>query len=203
MAIPRGSVRIIGGDWRGRRIRFPAGSGVRPTPDRVRETVFNWLGDGIVGSNCLDAFAGTGVFAFEALSRGAAWVVMIESEPRLAAALDETRSLLGATNATIIRGDAMPRLQPDRAPELLCAPDAAGNARPAGGAVRGFDLILLDPPYRDAVAPLLALARALLAAGGFIYTERPAREGLPAVSGLHWHRRSRAGTVEFGLATAR
>ena len=78
---PRGSVRIIGGEWRSRRLAIPDGAAVRPTPDRVRETVFNWLRDSIVGARCLDLYAGTGALGFEALSRGAAQAYFVERDP--------------------------------------------------------------------------------------------------------------------------
>jgi hypothetical protein len=98
-------VRIIGGEWRGRRLEFPGGTDVRPTPDRVRETLFNWLRDHVVGARCLDLYAGTGALGFEALSRGAREAVMIERDRRLIDALERQKEALGA-NATIVRSDA-------------------------------------------------------------------------------------------------
>ena len=97
----RPSLRIVAGSWRGRRLTFPAGTAVRPTPDRVRETVFNWLGPGIEGARCLDLYAGTGMLGLEALSRGAAEAWFVERDRKLAEFLDEQIELLGA-NARVI-----------------------------------------------------------------------------------------------------
>ncbi len=90
-------VRIIGGAWRGRRIAFPGVEGLRPTPDRVRETLFNWLGQDLTGKRCLDLYAGTGALALEALSRGAALAVAVDRSPALIASLQSTANVLGAT----------------------------------------------------------------------------------------------------------
>jgi 16S rRNA (guanine966-N2)-methyltransferase len=186
---PGGSVRIIGGIWRGRRLRFPVGTEVRPTPDRVRETVFNWLGPKIAGMHCLDLFAGTGVFGFEALSRGAATAVLVESDPRLIAALTSLQTGFGAANARMLQADAA---------KLLLSP-AALQAAALGIGTFGF--VVLDPPYRLESEPFLEPVSRLLAPGGLVYLERPADPGLPDLSGLRWHRRARAGRIEFGLAT--
>ncbi len=183
-----GGVRIIGGSLRGRRLRFPAGSEVRPTPDRVRETVFNWLGPVLIGSRCLDLFAGTGAFGFEALSRGAATVVLVEQDPKLVAALTDARRELEATNLSVLRADVT---------ALLAATDRIDDK--IGRAP--FDFIALDPPYRVPVAPMLDALLPRLAPAGRLYVERPIAEGLPDHSGLEWRRRQRAGRIEFGLAT--
>jgi 16S rRNA (guanine966-N2)-methyltransferase len=191
-----GRVRIIGGEWRGRRLRIPSGAAVRPTPDRVRETVFNWLGPGIAGARCLDLYAGTGILGFEALSQGAAEVVMIERDARLFAALEAARTMLGAVAARLIRGDAVVLLSR--------AGGGPGDERAADGLSAGaFDVVFVDPPYREPIEPLLGAVAGLLSPGGLVYVERPAAAGLPALDGYRWHRRSQAGAVAFGLAAAR
>src|SRR5688572_24635604 len=91
-----GRVRIIGGAWRGRKIRVPSAAGLRPTPDRVRETLFNWLGQDLLGLRCLDLFAGSGALGFEAASRGASAVVLVESDRAVVASLQESRASLDA-----------------------------------------------------------------------------------------------------------
>ena len=117
-------VRIIGGSWRSRIIEFPDSTGLRPTPDRVRETVFNWLRQHLDGKMCLDLFAGSGALGFEALSRGAAEVVMVEQSSIVARGLKENAQLLGANNATVVNANAMQYLR--------------GTARP-------FDVVFLSP----------------------------------------------------------
>lgn len=174
-----GSVRIIGGRWRGRRLDVAASAALRPTPDRVRETLFNWLAAGIAGARCLDLYAGTGVLGFEALSRGALEVCFVERDARLAAALEQDARTLGA-NAEIVRADALAYLA-----------RAAPNA---------FDIVFADPPYELALAPVLAALPAVLASGAVVYAERPAAEGLPDVPGFAWLKRARAGAVCYGLA---
>ena len=102
----RGEVRIIGGEWRGRKLHFPNVPGLRPTPDRVRETVFNWLQFRVPGTRCLDLFAGSGALGFEALSRGAAEVVFVEQDPDAAAALRATLALLDCPRGHVFARDA-------------------------------------------------------------------------------------------------
>jgi 16S rRNA (guanine966-N2)-methyltransferase len=174
----QGRVRIIAGEWRARRIEVPDGTAVRPTPDRVRETVFNWLQGSIVGSRCLDLFAGTGVLGFEALSRGAAEACFVERDGKLVDALRATAHRLGAT-PEIVRRDALAFLRDSPA------------AR--------FDVVFLDPPYAEPVAPLLAALPPWLAPGAVVYVERPRREGLPAVPAAEWVKQSYAGAVAYGL----
>jgi 16S rRNA (guanine966-N2)-methyltransferase len=174
----QGRVRIIAGEWRGRRIEIPDGTAVRPTPDRVRETVFNWLRDAVVGARCLDLYAGTGVLGFEALSRGAADVWLVEQDAKLVDALRTTARTLGAT-PRIVRRDAL---------AFLREPPAAR-----------FDVVFLDPPYASPLDPLLAVLPAWLSSRALVYVERPRSEGLPAPSGAEWLKRSHAGAVEYGL----
>jgi len=175
---PPGSLRIIGGEWRGRRLVIPPESDVRPTPDRVRETLFNWLAARLPGARCLDLFAGTGCLGLEALSRGAAEACLVERDPVLADALAAHVQRLGA-NARVTRGDARRFLE--RAP------------------AEAFDVAFLDPPYSEAIEPWLDALLPRLRPGGVVYVERPAERGLPAVAGAEWIKRSRAASVEYGL----
>jgi 16S rRNA (guanine966-N2)-methyltransferase len=174
----QGQVRIIAGEWRGRRIEVAAETAVRPTPDRVRETLFNWLRDVVVGARCLDLYAGTGALGFEALSRGAAEAWFVEQDGVLAAQLGATAQRFGVA-PRIVRRDAL---------AFLREPPSAR-----------FDVAFLDPPYALPVEPLLALLPQWLAPGAFVYVERPGATGLPAVAGGEWVKRSHAGAVEYGL----
>jgi 16S rRNA (guanine966-N2)-methyltransferase len=171
------TVRIIGGVWRSRLIEFPDAADLRPTPDRVRETLFNWLGQDLSGMVCLDLFAGSGALGFEALSRGAASVIMVERNSAALRALRDNAQKLGATGLTVVRGDAL---------EF------------ARGARSRFDVVFVDPPYRlgmqvAALAPL----RGLLAAGGRVYVEGDAAFEPPR--GWAVFKRARAGNVHFHL----
>ncbi len=159
-AAPRNAVRIIGGEWRGRRVHFPSAADLRPTPDRVRETLFNWLQPVLAGARCLDLFAGSGALGLEALSRGAAAAVFVEHSAAVAAALRATLAALGASAGEVRREDALRYL--------------AGSAEP-------FGIVFLDPPYaRGSVGELCTLleARGWLTAAAYIYVEQPAQ--LPA-----------------------
>jgi 16S rRNA (guanine966-N2)-methyltransferase len=176
----QGQVRIIAGEWRGRRIDVAGETAVRPTPDRVRETLFNWLRDTIVGARCLDLCAGTGALGFEALSRGAAEAWFVEQDKVLAEMLGATAQRLGAT-PRIVRRDAL---------AFLREPPSAR-----------FDVAFLDPPYASSLEPLLALLPPWLSPGALVYVERPRAAGLPVVAGGEWVKRSRAGAVEYGLLT--
>ena len=174
--LPR-EVRIVGGLWRGSRLPVADRPGLRPTPDRVRETLFNWLGQDLTGWRCLDAFAGTGALGFEAASRGAARVVLLERDAQVAASLEATRARLGGTAVQVIRADAIGWM----------------SAQPP----QSFDLVFLDPPFGSGLG-LQALERAgaLLAEGGLVYAESPAElaaDGLP--TGWERLRHTRAGSV--------
>jgi 16S rRNA (guanine966-N2)-methyltransferase len=178
-----GELRIIGGEWRGRKIRFPAITGLRPTPDRVRETLFNWLAPVITGSRCLDLFAGSGALGLEALSRGAAHVSFIERDRDAARQLAVTARALAPARSAVHQGDAL-----------------AWLAGPAAAA----DIAFVDPPYGAALLPeaIQALeSRAWLAPAAFIYLEAPAKAGPPALPAT-WslHRTGRAGAVGYHLA---
>jgi 16S rRNA (guanine966-N2)-methyltransferase len=175
---PHGSVRIIAGEWRGRRMPVAAGTAVRPTPDRVRETLFNWLRDEVAGARCLDLYAGTGALGFEALSRGAAEAWFVEQDAALVAALGVQAEVFGVA-PRIIRQDSASLLR--------------------GRAPQRFDLVFLDPPYALPVEPLLALLPPWLSARALVYVERPLTPGLPEVEPASWLKRSHAGAVEYGL----
>jgi 16S rRNA (guanine966-N2)-methyltransferase len=177
-------LRIVGGTWRSRRLRFPDRD-IRPTPDRVRETLFNWLAPRIAGARCLDLFAGSGALGLEALSRGAAECVFVEHD-RVAAG--ELQRLLGeweAAAAEVVHADAERFL--------------AGEPRP-------FDVVFLDPPFTGRELMEKAAARletpGWLVPGASIYVECPAREALPALPAAWRLRKSgRAGEVGYHLLT--
>lgn len=174
----RGSVRIVGGQWRSRRISIPDGTTVRPTPDRARETLFNWLRDAIVGARCLDLYAGTGALGFEALSRGAAETVFVERDPVLVTALRAQAAAFGV-EPRVVRQDAESFLH--------------------GSVAAPFDVVFVDPPYDRPIEPIVALLPRWLAARGVVYVERPRKPGLPVLPDGTWVRRSHAGAVEYGL----
>lgn len=175
---PPGSVRIIAGEWRSRRLSIPEGASVRPTPDRVRETVFNWLRDTVIGARCLDLFAGSGALGFEALSRGATQACFVERDPVLIAALNTQAAAFGVS-PRIIRQD--------------------GESFLRGAVAEPFDVVFLDPPYETPIEPLLDLLPRWLASRAVVYVERPRNPGLPQVAGGTWIKRSTAGAVEYGL----
>lgn len=170
-------VRIIGGQLRRRLLDFPGGAGLRPTPDRVRETLFNWLGQDLPGWTCLDLFAGSGALGFEAASRGAARVVMIENDRAAHAALEKNRTELGANPVDILRADATAWLANDR---------------------QTYDLIFLDPPFDSGLAEtVLAGLAPHLKPGGYVYVEQGATVIAPP--GFIMHRSGRAGRSHFAL----
>jgi 16S rRNA (guanine(966)-N(2))-methyltransferase RsmD len=171
-------VRIIGGEWRSRPIGFPDEAGLRPTPDRVRETLFNWLGQDLTGKRCLDLFAGSGALGFEALSRGASEVVMVERSRPVSRALRENAARLGAHGFRLVVGDALHFL----------ADSGAGR----------FDVIFVDPPYASGlVAKVLPRLQGVLAPGGVVYVE----SDVPVEADPPWRvrRRDRAGAVHYHL----
>ena len=175
-------VRIVGGQWKRSKLPVADVPGLRPTPDRVRETLFNWLGQDLTGWRCLDAFAGSGALGFEAASRGAAEVVLIERERTLAASLNAVKQRLNAVHLRVENADALAWM-------ARCAPAS-------------FELIFIDPPF-DAmlVDPALSAAARLVVTGGFVYVESGAAlEPQACVSkGLALHRQGRAGSVYFQL----
>ena len=175
-------MRIIGGQWKRTRLPVATLEGLRPTPDRVRETLFNWLGQDLNGWRCLDAFAGTGALGFEAASRGAAAVQLVEQHPALVAQLHTLQQRLQATAVRVQRGDGVAVLK-QSAPGSL-------------------DLVLIDPPFGSALfTPALAAAVPALTATGFVYLEAReqwADDALAAL-GLRLYRHLRAGAVHAHL----
>lgn len=177
-----GSLRIIGGDWRGRRLPVADAPGLRPTPDRVRETLFNWLAPQLPGSRCLDVFAGTGALGLEALSRGAGEVVFVENNPALATGIEHALTELGAAGGRVTRGQA---------PAALHALEGR------------FDIVFLDPPFNTRLMqPTLAGLPPLLAPDNHLYLEYPAAQTLPEMPG-GWQvlRDKTAGDVGYRLAS--
>lgn len=172
------SVRIIGGKYRRRVLKFPESEGLRPTPDRVRETLFNWLGQELDGQHCLDLFAGSGALGFEAASRGAARVVMLEQAPRVLAALHANAEMLqNPPEVEIIRGDALQYL-------------ASTHVK--------FDLIFLDPPYKKGWIPRLEpLLPGVLNEDAAVYVE--AEHKIDSLGEWHTVRHGKAGEVNFHL----
>lgn len=182
-----GQVRIIGGAWRSRRVPVPAKEGLRPTPDRVRETLFNWLGQDLAGWLCLDAFAGSGALGLEAASRGAQFVQMVEMDGSVAKHLHRIATQLGAANVTVSHGDGMRALM----------------QKPAGQeGAQGWDVIFIDPPYAQGLdEKALTLAATSLAQGGWVYLESATGWDPAALAALGWrlHRHLRAGAVHAHL----
>lgn len=172
------AVRIIGGAWRRRLLKFPDSEGLRPTPDRVRETLFNWLGQQLDGWHCLDLFAGSGALGFEAASRGAARVVMVEQSARVLAALHENAEILqNPREVEIIRRDAL---------QYLASPKAK------------FDLIFLDPPYNKGWIPRLEpLLPGVLNEDAAVYVE--AEHEIESLGDWRTMRHGKAGEVHFHL----
>jgi 16S rRNA (guanine966-N2)-methyltransferase len=189
-AAPVGKVRIIAGSLRGSRLAVPDRPGLRPTPDRVRETLFNWLAPVIDGARVLDLFAGSGALGIEALSRGAASAVFCERDSSLGDALQANLVRLGqAARAQVLRTDAMTYLQGDG----------------SGTADGRFDVVFLDPPYAlDLWQPAAEAlqSRALLAPHALIYVESPPDRIPPLPSSWAVHRESKAGNVRFALYRA-
>jgi 16S rRNA (guanine(966)-N(2))-methyltransferase RsmD len=182
-------VRIIGGQWKRTPLPVPELEGLRPTPDRVRETVFNWIEHLKAGDwkriTSLDLFAGTGALGFEAASRGAAKVVLVESHPAALSQLMATKEKLRAEQVSVLRGDALRQMA-----------SMAGK----------FDLIFLDPPYQLQLLPqLLPLCRPLLAQDGLVYAEADAPFDVAPhpewLTGWQVVRSSKAGAVHYGLLT--
>jgi 16S rRNA (guanine966-N2)-methyltransferase len=177
-------VRIIGGQWRRSLLPVADKPGLRPTPDRVRETLFNWLGQDLDGWRVLDAFAGSGALGFEAASRGAADVVLLERDPALVSGLEAARAKLKATQVRVQRADAISWLK--------------------GGQAEAFELVLLDPPFDAGLAEAAVTSAArLVVPAGFIYLEAgaPIEQSLPSGLPAGWtvYRQGRAGAVHHAL----
>ena len=176
-----GQVRIVGGRWRGTKLRVLDRPGLRPSSDRVRETLFNWLAPMLPGARVLDLFAGTGALGLEALSRGAASAVLVEHDREAATLLRDTLARLeGGAAGEVVQADAMAWL----------------HAQPEGA----FDLAFIDPPF-DAnlwggvLPPLLSRLRE----GGWLYIEAPATDDAPAPPGWRLHREGRTREVRYAL----
>lgn len=183
---PPGRVRIVAGNWRSRVLDVADVPDLRPTSERIRETLFNWLGPSIIGKRCLDLFAGTGALGFEALSRGARAAVFVEASPVAAAALAANAKKLGATDASIRRADAYDYLSGfDDAP---------------------FGLVFLDPPFgADSLTNLCRLVaeRGVIRPGGRVYLEQDRHQAEPELPpGWTTDKSKTAGNVRYTLATA-
>lgn len=177
-----GQIRIIGGQWKRTRLPVAQHPGLRPTPDRVRETLFNWLGQDLSGWRCFDAFAGTGALGLEAASRGAAAVQLVESEAALVTQLGKLCQRLEATSVQLRRGDGVALLR-------QCAPAS-------------LDLVLIDPPFgSDLFTPALKEAARAIKPQGFIYLEAASAwtDEMLAPLGLVLQRHLRAGAVHAHL----
>ncbi|WP_079203760.1 16S rRNA (guanine(966)-N(2))-methyltransferase RsmD [Pseudomonas sp. CC6-YY-74] len=178
-----GQLRIIGGQWRSRQFNFPMAAGLRPTPNRVRETLFNWLAPYIEGATVLDPFTGSGALFLEALSRGAGSALALDSNPSAIAGLRGHLQTLNCENGQLLQSDALVYLQTQ--------------------AATAFDLVFLDPPFsQDLLLPACNLLEqhGWLAADAWIYTESehpPSSLGLPG----NWrqHREQKAGQVYYAL----
>jgi 16S rRNA (guanine966-N2)-methyltransferase len=171
-------LRIIGGAWRSRVLRFPDAAGLRPTPDRVRETLFNWLGQRLAGLACVDLFAGSGALGFEARSRGAARVTLVERDRKVAAQLRQSAAALGDEGIEVVNDDAMAWLQRRPGP---------------------FDVAFIDPPYDSGLAvPAMRALEPCLRRGARVYVEAA---DLPEAPSPRWARlrQGTAGAVRYAL----
>jgi|TARA_B110000902_G_scaffold266688_1_gene355561 16S rRNA (guanine966-N2)-methyltransferase len=180
---PLGSVRIIGGQWRGRKLPVHTSDGLRPTGDRIRETLFNWLSAELYDARCLDLFAGSGALGFEALSNGASHVTMLELEPTVANQLATNKQLLNSDNANIENTDSL---------KWLC--QYQGDA---------FKIVFVDPPFASQLwdQTLTALVNSTaVSAASYIYIEHPKNHAINLPTGWQWHRQKIAGDTAFGLA---
>jgi 16S rRNA (guanine(966)-N(2))-methyltransferase RsmD len=181
-AVLPGVVRIIGGQYKRSKLAVANKPGLRPTPDRVRETLFNWLGHDLTGWRCIDVFAGTGALGFEAASRGASQVLLCEQDAALVAQLQALQLRLKADMVKVERGDGVALLR-----------------RQAAGSVQ---LVLLDPPFDSPLfEPALKAAALAMASNGFVYLEAPQAwtDDALAAYGLQLHRSGKAGAVYFHL----
>ena len=184
-AAAAGTLRVIGGKYRSRLLRVPQRPGLRPTPDRVRETLFNWLGQDLSGLACLDLYAGSGALGFEAASRGAARVVLVEKDRVALSGIERSKDALAASQVEIVRGDARAFLA--RRHERL-------GARPAAR----FDVVFLDPPFRQNELPaILALLPPSLQPLARVYVE----SDTPVAVAPPWAelKRAKTGQVSYQL----
>ena len=177
-------LRIIAGQWRGRKLSFPSIEGLRPTPDRVRETLFNWLAGELTGASCLDLFAGSGALGLEALSRGASQVDMIDSAPQAIKQLKDNMTLLGCPSSQAQLANALQWL----------------NQQTEGA---HYDILFLDPPFHTGLAADcidLLRHKNILKSRAWVYLEMGNDETLPVIP-PHWqlHREKIAGQVRYQL----
>jgi 16S rRNA (guanine(966)-N(2))-methyltransferase RsmD len=185
MVAPPAEVRLIGGAWKRSKLPVADKPGLRPTPDRVRETLFNWLGQDLAGWRCLDAFAGSGALGFEAASRGAAAVTLLERDRALVRLLHASRERLQAAQLQVEAADAL-----------------AWLARPPASDASRFDLVFLDPPFDAGLfAPALRAVPGWLADGGLVYLEAPEAWTDPRLAPFGFKRlkHARAGAVHAHL----
>lgn len=177
-------LRIIAGKWRGRKVQFPDSQGLRPTSDRVRETLFNWLAPAINEARCLDLFSGSGALSLEALSRGAAEVTMIDANTRVSEQLRQNLKLLECDNANLLTVDAISWLSE------------------AKTTTEAFDIVFLDPPFNQqlvASSCKLLDSQGLVGEGSYIYIETEAGLALQLPPSWHIHREKKAGQVAYYL----
>lgn len=178
----RNQLRIIGGKWRGRKLQFPSVAGLRPTGDRIRETLFNWLAPHLHGARCLDLFAGSGALGLEALSRGAEEVVLVDSDAQVIAQLQQHCTTLKAENARVYRADALQWLRTQEANK--------------------FDVVFLDPPFQAGLTE--TAARALNDSGclkndAFVYLEAARAQSFQAPVNWELLKQKQAGQVSYAL----
>jgi 16S rRNA (guanine966-N2)-methyltransferase len=181
---PRNQLRIIGGEWRGRKLAFADVPGLRPTGDRIRETLFNWLAPYLPGARCLDLFAGSGALGLEAASRGASRVVMLDRAPAVVRLLREHCATLHAGSVEVLQADALQYL---------------------GGTAEPCDIVFLDPPFHQGLLQPCCErleTHGWLAPRAWIYLEAERELGEPALpEGWVLHRSKAAGEVGYYLAT--
>ncbi|MEH6548630.1 MAG: 16S rRNA (guanine(966)-N(2))-methyltransferase RsmD [Pseudomonadales bacterium] len=181
-----GAVRIIGGQWRGRKLAVPEVEGLRPTGDRVRETLFNWLRKDLYQARCIDLFAGSGALGFEALSQGASYALMLEKDRGAISLLEQNIQLFTAA-AEVTRVDTLAWLKEQHDAEQT------------------FDIAFVDPPFAlncwDETLALLT-ERHLIKHEGYIYVECPLNHPLELPKGWHWHKQGSGGQVSYGLLAA-
>ena len=181
---PRNQLRIIGGEWRGRKLAFADLPGLRPTGDRIRETLFNWLAPYLPGARCLDLFAGSGALGLEAASRGASKVVMLDTAPAVVRLLREHCATLRASGVEVLQADALQYL---------------------GGPAEPYDIVFLDPPFHQGLLQPCCERLAThdwLAPRAWIYLEAERELGEPVLpEGWRMHRSKAAGEVGYYLAS--
>ncbi|NOQ80263.1 MAG: 16S rRNA (guanine(966)-N(2))-methyltransferase RsmD [Gammaproteobacteria bacterium] len=196
-------LRIIGGQWRGRKLSFADGDGLRPTMDRVRETLFNWLQNEIVGARCLDMFTGSGALGLEALSRYAGEVVMIDKNPQAIRMIGNNLKLLGADNAQLLKMDARAYLAGIEGSLLQCAEGSSLQIAEGSTPSKTFDIVFLDPPFnKQLVGPFCQLLDKAdcLSDQASIYIEIEKKTALPELP-KNWEvvKQKKAGQLAYYL----